>query len=80
MKMEGGRLKLSREEVGGARQQGPELGQIRQSRGQNPHPCLKTKKSTNANNYFVMKMRFLDTDNYLIGVYLTLEKIFQINH
>lgn len=49
-------------------------------RGQNPHPCLKTKKSTSANNYFVTKMRFLDTDNYLIEVYLALEKNFQINH
>ena len=62
----------------------PQQGQRRQTRSPDPSPCLETKKSTSAHNYFVTSNMFrerviFDTDNYLIGVYFTLEKNFQIN-
>lgn len=70
--------------MGGASPGKPQQGQRRQTRGQDPSPCLETKKSASAHNYFVTSNMFrerviFDTDNYLIGVYFTLEENFQIN-
>lgn len=66
----------------GLPQERPQQGQSRQTR--DPSPCLETKKSTSAHNYFVTPNMFSEKvifryRNYLIGVYFTLEENFQIN-
>lgn len=60
--MEGGDKAQADEKWEGLPQERPQQGQ-RQTRGQDPSPCLESKKSTSAHNYFVTSNMFRERSN-----------------